>query len=1238
MSQQLPAAVARFVGEYIRQRNLLLFWRSFLQAFIVVLGWLILWCLVDRGMQLSTLWRSAILAISAAGALAWLGWLFFGTLLARVADNDAAMELETLRPDLDQRLATICSRLADDRQGLGSPEMLEAIAHQVEQYIGEKGPPRLVSFHGLARHGACAASLVVVLVGISLVPFIGLPQLMQRLLLPWSATLPVTTTRLTGLYDANQLSVKEHEGLILNAAAVWPGAEGVLLHYSTDGQTWATRPMAATEQDRFQSVIGPLSNDEQFYLSSGDARTAVAFVRLLRCPAITEFRVRYEYPAYMKREPLLARNVDGLLEAPVGTKASLQILATEKLTSAVIQAKGFTLPLTPTIEPGVMECELTITRDLPYVINMISTKGIDGKGPQGSQIRALEDHPPFVQLVLPATDLRLSPRDLTSVRFQAIDDYGISQLAMRLQINNAQPIDVPVRPGSDPRRRDGDEELDMASLGLKIGDVVAVSISATDGAGQKAGSETRYLLISPHSVDTADFMRMTELQRSVDIGKEMGKQIESATKAMDDARTARKTPERYFPVAQQYQQNVAESGQQAELLRASLNRAIAHSTDKKLSDALAALADRAEVRMIEAHDLIDELEQGEAREANARQRLERSAEQTRQMQQQLQSLASAERAAAALADRMNLEASQKAKQSGTLTVRASEMLERMRQDVNDQARQLGLNPEDAALDKLLQSKVDAGSETVAKVKQANFVEAAQAWSDQLLDDKNHAPMFDRRLSAAADVESARPDSNLQRAQDLNMASRAAQAIWLMSRDEEGRIPAAQLRKEFVKTFAELEKQNALTQSEPKDAQQQRRADESRARMAEWAGESLAQAAADNAAPDEQQRELAMEANEHMANRRYDRASELQRRMALEEEPALVAAESLQEARALDQIAQTQDALRQQLQAPGAEATAIAQRQRDIAQKIDQQIDGDKAVIPGKPRDSRKEAIAAIQAVQERLARMPQQLQEAMQSADVQFQAHELMQRLARAAETAPPDSKETASRAAQRAGVAEADAREQAEISLGSVDPDVPKVMSASLSDFQPETVQATQVLEKQLTPALQKVKQATSDNKAQDMLSGMKQAREAIAEAQKSLRDAQQTLLDRDPLFAAKVYAQAAADALSKYPPDTEAAAQNQELASESLNRQRLQSVRDAAMAHLSGVAQFRDINGSGYPLSTGTAQASLASARQWGALRDRGDGAISAAAHENDPSGYQRMLQVYFRTLGKTGEQEKK
>ena len=76
-------------------------------------------------------------------------------------------------------------------------------------------------------------------------------------------------------------------------------------------------------------------------------------------------------------------------------------------------------------------------------------------------------------------------------------------------------------------------KLSAELAGLKIGDVVGVTLVAKDGAGQSGASQTRYVFVSPHSVAASDYARMSDLQRSLDATRAMAKELGSAVQSLD---------------------------------------------------------------------------------------------------------------------------------------------------------------------------------------------------------------------------------------------------------------------------------------------------------------------------------------------------------------------------------------------------------------------------------------------------------------------------------------------------------------------------------------------------------------------------------------------------------------------------------------------------------------------------------------------------------------------------------
>ncbi len=67
----MPASIEKFIREYIRQRNLLLFLRGLLTMAVVMLGWATLCCLVDRLAHLGHAARMVILGASVAWFATW---------------------------------------------------------------------------------------------------------------------------------------------------------------------------------------------------------------------------------------------------------------------------------------------------------------------------------------------------------------------------------------------------------------------------------------------------------------------------------------------------------------------------------------------------------------------------------------------------------------------------------------------------------------------------------------------------------------------------------------------------------------------------------------------------------------------------------------------------------------------------------------------------------------------------------------------------------------------------------------------------------------------------------------------------------------------------------------------------------------------------------------------------------------------------------------------------------------
>src|SRR5205085_216576 len=114
-------------------------------------------------------------------------------------------------------------------------------------------------------------------------------------------------------------------------------------------------------------------------------------LRVLRRPGIVQFRVRYMYPASANQRPKSIVNDDGVLEAPVGTEALVDLVCTEPVASAMVVVDGKRLVSQQTAEPNVYRVSIPITHSTPYQVELRSDRGVAGIVPSGTMIRVSSD-------------------------------------------------------------------------------------------------------------------------------------------------------------------------------------------------------------------------------------------------------------------------------------------------------------------------------------------------------------------------------------------------------------------------------------------------------------------------------------------------------------------------------------------------------------------------------------------------------------------------------------------------------------------------------------------------------------------------------------------------------------------------------------------------------------------------------------------------------------------------------
>ncbi|HXE51510.1 MAG TPA: hypothetical protein VN541_00760, partial [Tepidisphaeraceae bacterium] len=791
----LPPGIRSYLDEFIARSRWLALLRSSGLGTALFLGWMLVACVTDRYVHLPESARVAALLIGIAAFLACVG----PAMLAFRRRPDwvsAAASVERHNPRFRQRLLTVTSRVLGAADYRGSDEILLRLVHEVDEELSSERTSKMLPVRQPLASWTVAVLLLVLIAGLShLAPSLRFNALAIRFLDPLANVPPVTTTELS--VTPGDFEIVQAQPLVIRATAARLGNRPLMLHLSDDARSWSHVAMIPAGSDAFAFTLASVDRDLRYFLSGGDARTPEYSIRVLRKPVVAQFRIHYEYPAYTRLPITVETNSTGRIEAPVGTKVLLTITSSEPLQDALLTIGGERILMDRTADPHIRQAALVVRNGGPYSIDLISARDVPGFGPSGMSIHALVDSPPQVHLARQGDSLRLRPRDVLPLTYEALDDYGIQALFVRAQLGRKPAGDSPVRIWGDPRRQQDTYTFDLANLQLAIGDVLTLTLFATDTAGHTTHSDPLYVLISPKATDVDAYDRLAELRSAGQLAGTLASELQDAAKAHDEVAAQK---DRHSQVSlsaiSRGDRALTSASQTVTLLRQALLRAMVHSPGPAFSLGLAQWIDAGEIESAVAQETFRQSGSPSGLSPAMGRQLAQAAESANRIRDQMNDLAQSEQASLLLSDREDLA------DAGRQPRRSSAALDRMKKEFDAQAAQAGLDPASADFERQLRNRVAAGQHLLEAARPLDFAPAVETWAGELKRDPQQRLGLESRLAAAAQAEALRPDADLPRARDLELASRAAAAISTSARGS-GQLADAQTLSRFVHDVALL---------------------------------------------------------------------------------------------------------------------------------------------------------------------------------------------------------------------------------------------------------------------------------------------------------------------------------------------------------------------------------------------------------------------------------------------------
>jgi hypothetical protein len=422
---------------------------------------------------------AAAALLSAAAAVVWAVL----PLRERPSDLRVARFVEERVPSLDDRLATavdvVSSAKYESMRMFAEPLVADAARRADAVDVDE-----VVAAAQVRRSGLQAAAAAVVLL---VVLFMAKEPARQSL---DAATLALFPARVRLDVVPGDTRVKAGATLTIEARLAGNSAPVVARLEIEKGSTWRTSEMSSDAAGRFRSQLPGLAADFRYRVVAGAITSPIYHVGVSSPPRVSRIDIDYMYPA-ARGLPARTERDAGDIYAPAGTDVRLHVHTEHPVASGTLTlSAGGAIALTPA-SATELTTTMTVSADGSYRVVLVDRDGLNNDAGTEYFIRAVDDRPPDVHIIRPATDRQVTALEEVDVEAQADDDYGLERVelvyAVRGAAEKAVPLAIPQHATSATVRH----TIALEDLGVRPGDFVSYYVRARDVTRSKGSNEGR---------------------------------------------------------------------------------------------------------------------------------------------------------------------------------------------------------------------------------------------------------------------------------------------------------------------------------------------------------------------------------------------------------------------------------------------------------------------------------------------------------------------------------------------------------------------------------------------------------------------------------------------------------------------------------------------------------------------------------------------------------------------------
>jgi len=214
-------------------------------------------------------------------------------------------------------------------------------------------------------------------------------------------------------------------------------------------------------------------------------------------PITGDIELTYSYPAHTHLAQRSVAGTNGEIDVPAGTQVSLRTRADRAVTQAQLIVNGIPQALAISGD-RLLSGSFVVSRPGSYFFRFGPVGHPIAEGPPIA-IAVQADAPPQISLEAPPEELEVEPKEIVELRYQASDDYGLSEIRLVYRLPGAQKeSSVSLRKLDEPPLRlDGTARFDLGPLHLMAGDQLSYALEALDNddvQGPKLGRSRPHVL------------------------------------------------------------------------------------------------------------------------------------------------------------------------------------------------------------------------------------------------------------------------------------------------------------------------------------------------------------------------------------------------------------------------------------------------------------------------------------------------------------------------------------------------------------------------------------------------------------------------------------------------------------------------------------------------------------------------------------------------------------------------